>query len=94
MKYHPDKNPDSKEANEKFILVSHAFEVLSDPKRRAEYDREIGNTNQDDQPNDENIMYRKKSDPSSCLRKCLMVWFRGTLWGATNTGRLWGTVGR
>ena len=69
MKYHPDKNPNSKEANEKFILVSHAFEVLSDPKRREEYDREIGNSNRDDRADDENIVYRKKSDPLNLFAK-------------------------
>ncbi len=35
---HPDVNP-SKEAEEKFKLVTHAYEVLSDPQSRAQYDR-------------------------------------------------------
>jgi molecular chaperone DnaJ len=35
---HPDVNP-SPEAEEKFKLVTHAYEVLSDPQSRAQYDR-------------------------------------------------------
>ncbi|MFW2332068.1 MAG: DnaJ domain-containing protein, partial [Nitrospinota bacterium] len=38
-KYHPDKNQNNKEAEEKFKKISEAYAVLSDSKKRAEYDR-------------------------------------------------------
>jgi molecular chaperone DnaJ len=39
MKYHPDRNPDSKEAEDKFKEAKEAYEILSDAKRRDAYDR-------------------------------------------------------
>jgi len=39
LKFHPDRNPDDHAAEEKFKAASEAYQVLSDPDKRAAYDR-------------------------------------------------------
>jgi len=38
MKYHPDKNQDNKEAEDKFKEIQQAYETLSDPEKKQQYD--------------------------------------------------------
>ena len=39
IKYHPDKNPGDKSAEDKFKEAAEAYEVLSNPEKKARYDQ-------------------------------------------------------
>ena len=39
LKFHPDRNPNDKSAEEKFKELGEAYEILNDPQSRAAYDR-------------------------------------------------------
>ena len=45
IKYHPDKNPDDKAAEDKFKEAAEAYEVLSDTEKKQAYDNELNGVN-------------------------------------------------
>ena len=45
IKYHPDKNKDDKQAQQKFKEISQAYSVLSDPQQKKQYDNPNVNFN-------------------------------------------------
>jgi len=49
IQYHPDKNPDDKQAEEKFKEVAEAYAVLSDPQKKSRYDQ-FGHAGMQGQP--------------------------------------------
>jgi len=66
LEYHPDKNPNNKEASEKFIKIKNAYDILSNSIKRTEYDNSLKNNNYKDIFQDEfREFYRKNAKYNS-----------------------------
>jgi molecular chaperone DnaJ len=77
MKHHPDRNPDDKGAEEKFKEAKEAYEVLSDPRKRAAYDQ-FGHAGVD--PNTRAWAWRRRGRVLGCVRRHLRRDFRPGPW--------------
>ncbi len=69
-KYHPDIHPDDKTAADKFADVSEAYDTLSDPKKRAEYDKKLKEAANPKRPED--IIARQRAAAQAAARQAAM----------------------
>lgn len=77
MKFHPDKNPGNKKAEERFKLINEAYSILSDPSKKQIYDR-YGKAGLENSGSGNN----QHVDPRDIFEQ----FFGGGFWGSQNRG--------
>ncbi len=70
-KYHPDVNPGNEAAANRFTDINEAHDVLSDPKRRAEYDAKLKEASAP-KPRPEDIIARQRAAAQAAARNAAM----------------------
>lgn len=60
MQFHPDRNPDDREAEEKFKEIAEAYGVLTDPEKRLRYQECRANGNSDNNHQDRGFTYTQE----------------------------------
>ena len=77
FQYHPDRNPDDRQAAEKLKQVMAAYDVLSNEENRAQYDKAKGISNEKhaDSGNGAHFTYefKQKLEPEPACPKCSVV---------------------
>ena len=78
LRHHPDCNPNSAVSRSRFLDIQAAYEILSDPSKRASYDRLT-------EPENDDIPHKPKSQPADNLEqssddKESMRWYHHLIW--------------